>query len=318
MPMHTVLALMGPTAVGKTAHAIALAKALWSRFPIEIVSMDSALVYRGMDIGTGKPNREERAGIEHHLIDLRDPGDAYSAADFARDAALAVADIFARGRWPLLVGGTGLYFRAFRDGLSPLPPAVPELRHAMVEEAARKGWAALHARLAQVDPESARRIRPSDPQRIQRALEVHALTGTALSALQGQRRTAANPWRIRAAALVPADRAWLHDRIALRFEQMLKLGLEQEVRRIAADPSLSRDMPALRAVGYRQMLSYLDGEYCYSQMVAHSLAATRQLARRQLTWLRRETLDAVFDPCDATLETRLLQWACENLSRHQT
>jgi tRNA dimethylallyltransferase len=295
--------------VGKTALGVALARALAPGLRIEIVSMDSALVYRGMDIGSGKPDLAERAGIPHHLLDLREPCEPYSAADFARDARAVVTAILERGARPLLLGGTGLYLRAFRDGLSPLPAADPRLRRSMECEAACTGWPALHRRLACVDPQAAARIRPTDPQRIQRALEVHALTGVPISQLQRRSRGDPSPWPLHVAALIPADRGWLHQRIQQRFEEMLRQGLEREVRELLFERSLSRDLPALRAVGYRQLLAHLHGELSREEAISQAIAATRQLARRQLTWLRRETLELILDPAKDDVTQRLCCWA---------
>ena len=279
--------LMGPTAAGKTDLAVELV----ARLPLAIVSVDSAMVYRGMDIGTGKPDAATRARAPHELIDIREPDQPYSAARFRDDALAAMARIRAAGRVPLLVGGTGLYFRALRDGLSPLPPADPELRARLDREAREHGWAALHRRLQRLDPQAAARIRPSDPQRIQRALEVIEITGCALSALQARGRAAGGPHRVLTLALEPGSRDWLHERIARRFDAMLGAGLVDEVRRLWAPGRLSRDMPSMRAVGYRQVIDHLEGHVDREQMRAHALAATRQLARRQLTWLRREPVD---------------------------
>lgn len=313
MTQHPVLALMGPTAVGKTAVAISLARALATRLRVEIVSMDSALVYRGMDVGTGKPGVASRSGIPHHLIDIRDPHEPYSAADFARDARRLVGEIFERGACPMLVGGTGLYYRAFQHGLSPMPGADPALRRELESEARRVGWPAMHRRLARIDPQAAARIPASDPQRIQRALEVHALTGVTLSALHERATPQPCPWPVAAAALIPRDRGWLHQRIARRFEDMLARGLEREACTLRSQAAADADLPAMRAVGYRQVIQHLDGQLDRPAMVEAALAATRQLARRQLTWLRKERLDAVFDPGDVGLEASIAHWARDRL-----
>jgi len=242
------IALMGPTASGKTALALDWAQRLGG----EIISVDSALVYRGLDIGSAKPDAQERARAPHHLIDLREPHQPYSAADFCRDARQAIDGILARGRMPLLVGGTGLYFRALCDGLSPLPEAEPALRSALADEAQTRGWSALHAELAAIDPEAGRRIRPGDTQRIQRALEVWRLTGRPISQWQREGGLPPRlPVRLLKLALWP-DRALLRQRIARRFEAMLEAGFLDEVRRLKADPRLHTDLPAIRAVGYRQ------------------------------------------------------------------
>lgn len=286
------IALMGPTASGKTAFALDWADRLGG----EIISVDSALVYRGLDIGSAKPNADERARVPHHLIDLRDPHQPYSAADFCRDARLAIDAILARGRMPLLVGGTGLYFRALTEGLSPLPEANPALREAISEEAQERGWRALHADLAEVDPDAGRRIRPSDPQRIQRALEVWRLTGRPIS--QWQREGGDRPRlpvRLLRLALWP-DRALLRQRIGRRFEAMLASGFLDEVRRLRADPRLHTDLPAIRAVGYRQAWEHLDGQTDLAEFRRRAVVATGKLAKRQLTWLRGEIDLQRFDP----------------------
>ncbi len=283
--------LMGPTASGKTALACALAM----RFPLQLVSVDSALVYRGLDIGAARPDAATLARHPHRLIDLRAPGEPYSAAAFRSDALEAMADISRAGSIPLLVGGTGLYFRALQHGLSALPDADPALRAELAGEAAARGWPALHARLAALDPESAARIRPGDGQRIQRALEVMALTGQPLSLQQGAPRVRL-PWRVLKLALVPADRAALHARIAGRLDQMLAQGLVEEARRLSDDPAWDPALPAMRAVGYRQAWPLLAGEIDEATFRARALFATRQLAKRQLTWLRAEPDARVLDP----------------------
>lgn len=283
-----VLALMGPTASGKTALAIELAQ----RYDGEIVSVDSALVYRGLDIGSAKPDLAERAGIAHHLIDIREPEQPYSAGEFAVDARAAVDAVLARGRLPLLVGGTGLYFRALLGGLSSMPASDPAVRAGIEAEAAVRGWAALHAELAAIDPPAAARIRPSDPQRITRALEVWRLSGRPISDWQSDAPLSPRPpWRVLKLVLAPVDRALLHARIALRFERMLAGGFLDEVRSLLARPGLHPELPAMRAVGYRQAWRHLRGETSASEFLAEGIAATRQLAKRQLTWLRGE-LDA--------------------------
>ncbi len=275
--------LMGPTAAGKTEAALALARALGG----EVVSVDSAQVYRGMDVGTAKPSPEVRAEVAHHLIDILEPEESYSAARFRREALEAVAAIAARGRLPVLAGGTMLYFRALEQGLAPLPEADAEVRAAIAAEAAERGWAALHAELARVDPEAAARIHPNDPQRIQRALEVWRLTGRPLSAWLAEARAAPPPFRAVRVALAPADRAELHRRIAMRLDAMLEAGFVEEVARLRARPGLTRAHPSMRAVGYRQVWDHLEGRWDAAEMRARALYATRQLAKRQLTWLRR-------------------------------
>ena len=275
---------MGPTAVGKTDLAVALVEA----GGFEIVSVDSAMVYRGMDIGTGKPDAETLALAPHRLIDVRDPVEAYSAADFARDAREAIADIRGRGLEPLLVGGTGLYFRALREGLSALPPADAQVRAELEREAQRLGWPAMHRRLAQVDAASAARIHPNDPQRIQRALEVHALTGRAMSEQLADASSRDPGLVLRAVVIEPSDRALLHARIGARFATMLARGLVAEVEGLRARWALEPSLPSMRAVGYRQVWEHLEGRAGHEEMVRRAEAATRQLARRQLTWLRAQ------------------------------
>ena len=291
------IALMGPTASGKTACAIALAKAVDG----EIVSVDSALVYRGLDIGAAKPDLVERDGVPHHLIDVCDPWQAHSAADFADQAKAAVAAIVARGRVPILAGGTGLYFDALLRGLSPMPPADPALRQQLAVEITERGLAALHAELADVDPVAAARIHATDPQRIQRALEVYRLTGRPISHWQAQPPVGRLPVRMLKLVLAPDDRAVLHQRIARRFDAMLAGGLLGEVRALRALPQLAShpaplDLPAIRAVGYRQAWQHLDGEFDLAGLRERGIAATRQLAKRQITWLRGELDARWFDP----------------------
>jgi len=278
--------LMGATATGKTALACALA----DRFPVDLISVDSALVYRGLDIGAAKPDAATLARYPHRMIDIRDPASPYSAAEFRRDALIAMDEIGARGRVPLLVGGTGLYFRALEHGLSDLPDAAPEIRARLAEEASRVGWPALHERLAAIDPEAAERIGAGDAQRIQRALEIIELTGKPVSAQIGGVRERL-PWRLLKLALVPEDRTRLHARIASRFDAMLVAGFLDEVRRLAARGDLDASLPALRAVGYRQAWEHLEGGSDAPTFRERSIFATRQLAKRQVTWLRSE-LDA--------------------------
>lgn len=278
--------LMGPTASGKTQLALALAE----RLPVEIVSVDSAQIYRGMDIGTAKPDVEARARVPHHLIDILDPAETYSAARFADDAARIVADIRSRGRVPLLVGGTFLYFRALRQGLSALPEADAELRRQIELEGERGGWGALHARLAALDPQTAQRLHPNDRQRVQRALEIALLSGQRPSDLfAGGAAQASRLGPSLAFALAPPVRAELHRRIELRFAQMMESGLLDEVRRLHARGDLHEAMPAVRAVGYRQLWAHLEGEWTLDEAVARAVAATRRYAKRQLTWLRSES-----------------------------
>ena len=272
---------MGPTASGKTA----LAASLVERFPLEIISVDSALVYRGMDIGTAKPDAATLARAPHHLLDIRDPEETYSAAAFRDDALRLMADITARGKVPFLVGGTMLYFRALLQGLDDLPRADAAVRRELEAEAAARGWPALHAALAQVDPTTAARLAPNDSQRIGRALEIFRLTGTPMSALL-DRVESELPYRVLQLALIPSDRAVLHQRIAARFDAMLAEGLLIELEILRRNPALKPDLPSMRAVGYRQAWAYLDGDIDMKTLREQGIAATRQLAKRQLTWLR--------------------------------
>ena len=274
-------ALLGPTASGKSQMAMALAE----RVPLEIVSMDSAQVYRGLDIGTAKPSAAERSRVPHHLIDMIDPDQSYSTGRWRADAIRCVGEILSRGKVPLIVGGTMLYYRALVGGLDSLPQADAGIRAAINAEAHDKGWAALHAELAKVDPAAARRIPVRDAQRIQRALEVWRLTGKPMSSLQG-RSNAALPFALKAFALVPHDREALAERIAARFDAMLAAGLVDEVRRLRGRYKLSAALPSMRAVGYRQVWQHLEGEIDAAAMRNQAVAATRQLAKRQLTWLR--------------------------------
>ncbi|WP_343728732.1 tRNA (adenosine(37)-N6)-dimethylallyltransferase MiaA [Duganella sp.] len=280
------VAIMGPTASGKTASALAIAE----RIPSEIISVDSALVYRGMDIGTAKPTSEELAAVPHHLIDILDPLDSYSVAQFRKDTLRLVDEIKARGKLPLLVGGTMLYFKGLADGLDDLPGADPEVRAALDEEAARLGWPAMHARLAAVDPETAARLAPADAQRIQRALEIYTLSGKPMSELLAQREQTELPFELLSFALEPSDRAVLHERIARRFDLMLKDSpqgnLITEVEALRRRGDLHLGLPSIRCVGYRQAWEYLDGSIDYPTMRETGIIATRQLAKRQLTWLR--------------------------------
>jgi tRNA dimethylallyltransferase len=290
--------LLGPTASGKSAAALAVART----HPVEIVSVDSALVYRSMDVGTAKPSAAERRAVPHHLIDVIEPTEAYSAAAFAADARRLIGEIRARGRLPLLVGGTMLYAKALAEGLDDLPAAAPAVRAALDAQAAREGWPAMHARLARIDAPTAARLEPGDSQRIQRALEVHALTGQPMSALLGARPADAAALRLATVALEPSDRAALHARIAARFEAMLEAGLLDEVRALRARGDLEPSLPSMRCVGYRQAWRYLDdleaGERSAARrarFVDEALAATRQLAKRQLTWLRSMPARTVVD-----------------------
>ena len=282
-PLPPAIFLMGPTASGKTGLAVDLLQ----RLPIELISVDSALVYKGMDIGTAKPDAATLAVAPHHLIDVIEPTHVYSAAHFRNDALRLMADITARGKIPLLVGGTMLYFKALQGGLSQLPEADIEVRARLDAQALETGWPAMHAKLAEIDPETAARLEPGDSQRIQRALEVHALSGQTMSALHKQSAGDDLPYRLLKIALVPSDRKVLHERIATRFDTMLQQGFLDEVRRLrTAYPELGPETPAMRCVGYRQALKHLDGEYDLAELREKGIAATRQLAKRQLTWLR--------------------------------
>ncbi|MCS3746470.1 tRNA dimethylallyltransferase [Xanthomonas arboricola] len=291
------IALMGPTASGKTALALEAAQ----RWNGEIVSVDSALVYRGLEIGAAKPDAAMRAAVPHHLLDLRDPWQIYSAAEFAADARKAIDDIVARGKLPILAGGTGLYFRAVLEGLSQLPEADPAVRAAIAAEAGQVGWAGLHAQLAQVDPIAAARIHATDPQRIQRALEVYRLSGRPISDWQALAPGPRLPLRVLKIVLAPQDRAVLHARIAQRLDAMLAQDFLAEVTRLRELPQMRAvaaplDLPAVRAVGYRQAWAYLEGAGSLAEFRDKAIQATRQLAKRQLTWLRGELDARWFDP----------------------
>ena len=305
-PSLPCIALAGPTASGKTAGALALAESLAPHQPVEIVSVDSALVYRGMDIGTAKPSPAELAAVPHHLIDIRDPLHAYSAAEFVADATRLIAEIRARGALPLLVGGTMLYFKALLDGIDDMPPADPAVRAELAARAADIGWPGMHAELARVDPETAARLAPADSQRIQRALEVWQIAGRPLSSFHTIKTRAENgaiPAVDTLFSLEPEDRAWLHGRIAQRFDAMLDAGFVDEVRQLRARGDLHPDLPSMRCVGYRQAWETLDAEAATGALDMkglreRGLAATRQLAKRQVTWLRSmPTRQAI--ACDA-------------------
>ncbi len=293
--MRRAAFIMGPTASGKSELALALAE----RIDVEIVSVDSALVYRGMDIGTAKPDAATRARVPHHLIDILDPAQWYSAGEFVRDARAALEGIWARGRLPLLVGGTMLYFHALSEGIAELPQADPALRAQLDREAVERGLAALHAELAAIDPAAAARIHVNDPQRIQRALEVHRLTGRGISELQARRGGWLEDVRVTEIALVPADRARLHARIEARFRAMLAGGFLEEVARLMQRADLTTEHPSMRAVGYRQMWPVLQGRTSLEEGTERAIAATRQLAKRQLTWLRKRARATWLDPTEA-------------------
>lgn len=290
------LALMGPTASGKTAFALWLAE----RLPVSLISVDSALVYRGLDIGSAKPDAATLARFPHALVDIRDPHQPYSAAEFARDAHNAITAALVSGRMPLLVGGTGLYFRALLHGLSPMPQSDPALRAQLAQEAARHGWAQLHAELQRVDPKAAARIHSNDPQRISRALEVYRASGKPISAWQSGGSAVRLPVRLLRLVLAPADRAVLHQRIAQRLDLMLADGFLDEVRHLREDSRLHANLPSIRAVGYRQAWQYLEGELDAAAFRDQAIVATRQLAKRQLTWLRGDLAARWFDPTTQT------------------
>ncbi|EEX35599.1 tRNA delta(2)-isopentenylpyrophosphate transferase [Vibrio metschnikovii] len=280
-PLPLALFLMGPTASGKTDLAICLRQ----KYPVEIISVDSALIYKGMDVGTAKPDAKELALAPHRLIDILDPSEAYSVADFRQDALREMQTIVSEGRIPLLVGGTMLYYKALLDGLSPLPAANPAVRQQIESQAQEQGWAALHAQLQQIDPISAARIHPNDPQRLSRALEVYKISGKTLTELT-QTKGESIPFRVKQFAIAPMDRAELHRRIELRFEKMVKSGFEEEVKALYDRNDLHPDLPSIRCVGYRQMWDYFDGNSTLDEAIYRGICATRQLAKRQLTWLR--------------------------------
>jgi tRNA dimethylallyltransferase len=302
---------MGPTASGKTGVALELAR----HFPVEIVSVDSALVYRRMDIGTAKPDLAIRLEVPHHLIDIIDPTGNYSAAQFCDDALEAMRGIVERNRVPLLTGGTMLYFKALQDGLSDLPAADADIRVVIDAMAAKAGWPAIHRELERIDPATAERLDPNDAQRIQRAMEIFYLTGKPMSELIAAGRSANLPYRMIPIALIPGDRAALHRRIAARFEEMLELGLINEVRALREDYDLKPSLPSMRCVGYRQVWQYLDGEFGLGALRDKAVAATRQLAKRQLTWLRAMPGVKAFDGLDEELKEHIEAWLPEQLGR---
>lgn len=302
---------MGPTASGKTSLAVEMHE----RFPIDLISVDSALVYKGMDIGTAKPDRDTLAKAPHHLIDIIDPTQAYSAAQFRQDAVRLMAESTREGKIPVLVGGTMLYYKSLQDGLSGLPEADPAVRDAIDAEAlAVGGWPAMHKKLAEVDPETALRLKPTDSQRIQRALEVYRITGVTMSELFKRQSGETLPYRLLKIALQPSDRSVLHQRIAERFDAMVHHGFMEEVEALLAQyPSLEPGMPSMRCVGYRQALEYLRGEVSSEEFREKGIAATRQLAKRQLTWLRGMTDTAVFDCLDNHLNESIFIYIKQNV-----
>lgn len=308
--------LMGPTASGKTA----LAMQLLQQFPCDIISVDSALVYRHMNIGTAKPGAQEQAVAPHRLIDIRNPDEPYSAASFREDALREMEKITRQGRIPLLVGGTMLYFRALEQGLSQLPQADAAVRERLLALARELGWRAMHDRLASIDPTAAARIHPNDPQRIQRALEVYEISGKSMSELQQMHAKPTLPYSVIKLVQAPWSRESLRERIAQRFELMLQQGFEQEVRDLVKRYSLTPDLPSMRSVGYRQMLLYLQGDYSYEEMTEKGITATRQLAKRQLTWLRKEHnalwLEQGGDSAAAIIERRLKSTTMKTETNH--
>jgi tRNA dimethylallyltransferase len=317
---NPTLCIVGPTGAGKTHLAMALAEHAKSiGLTIELISMDSALVYRGLDIGSAKPTKAEQAAVIHHLIDMLEPTEVYSAARFAKDAKRLCEEIRGRGNIPVVVGGTMLYWRAWAHGLSSLPPANPEIRARLEEQAKEIGWPAMHTQLSQVDPVTAARLMPNDSQRVQRALEVFEITGKPMSTLlaespseDGREGSAIPPW-INLVSLEPSDRTRLHLNLEKRFDEMLSGGLMEEVEALRKNTALHADLPAIRSVGYRQVWEYLDGQIDLAQMRYKALAATRQLGKRQLTWLRAIAGRKTFDPFNPTELKAALDYCKENL-----
>ena len=311
-----LICLTGPTASGKSAVARAIAK----RWPVEIINVDSATIYRGMDIGTAKPSVEERSEIPHHLLDIRDPAERYSVAAFRRDTLQCVREIRARQHLPLLVGGTMMYFKALRDGLNDLPAADLEIRQELEARATLLGWPAMHAELSSVDPTTAQRLSPNDSQRIARAIEIWRIRGIPMSALIGATQPADEPVATVTVSLEPLERSVLHQRIAARFEQMLEVGLVQEVQKLYARGDLHTDLPSVRCVGYRQIWSMLEGEIDLPQATEQAIAATRQLAKRQITWLRSLPGRYMIDACSSLCVERTLEIVAPLLDSndHQT
>lgn len=307
---HSYICIAGPTASGKTAIALEIAQ----QWPVEIISVDSALVYRGLNIGSAKPTQEERGAVPHHLIDIRNPDEIYSAADFVKDAQSLIDEIRQRQRIPLLVGGTMLYFKALIEGLDDLPAATPEIRLTLEKKAAEKGWPKLHEELQRIDPITATRLKPNDSQRIQRALEVFLVSGRPLSSFFTSKSNRLFPPML---SLEPEDRVWLHERIALRFKQMLEQGFLSEVRGLMCQPHLHMDLPAMRAVGYRQAWIALEkaaelksenDEIVKRELMQTGVAATRQLAKRQITWLRSMPKRHVVYGDDPLCSLKCMQW----------
>jgi tRNA dimethylallyltransferase len=286
-----VICLTGPTAAGKSAATLALAQ----RWPVEIINMDSATIYRGMNIGTAKPSAQEQARVPHHLLNIRDPAETYSAAEFANDANACIADILGRGKLPLLSGGTLMYYKALREGLNELPPADPALREQIDREAQQLGWPALHAQLANYDPQTAARLAPNDSQRLQRAIEVYRSSGKPLSTWLQEQRSTPSPYSFVTISMEPSDRLVLHKRIAWRYQQMIEQGLLAEIEALYQRGDLHPGLPSIRCVGYRQLWDHLEGMISLEQAVEQAIAATRQLAKRQLTWLRSMPERTVID-----------------------
>ena len=291
LPSPPIICLAGPTASGKSAASLALA----ARWPVEIIVMDSATIYRGMDIGTAKPTAEEQARAPHHLLDIRDPSESYSAADFRNEALALIGEIHARGRLPVICGGTMMYYKVLREGISTLPEADAALRAQIDAEAQLRGWPALHAELATYDPDTARRLSPNDSQRLQRAIEVYRSSGTPMSAWLARRAPAGPQYRYLTLSLEPSDRSVLHDRIAQRYRTMLDMGLLEETARLHARGDLHAGLPSVRCVGYRQLWDYLEGKVSLDAATEQAIAATRQLAKRQLTWLRSDPQRQIVD-----------------------
>jgi tRNA dimethylallyltransferase len=306
-----LICIAGPTASGKSAAARAIAQ----RWPVEIINVDSATIYRGMDIGTAKPTAQERTEITHHLLDILDPADSYSVASFRRDALQCVQDIQSRGRLPLLVGGTMMYFKALRDGLNNLPAADPEIRKALEARAAAEGWPAMHDWLKTIDPLTAQRLSPNDSQRVGRALEIWQISGQPMSALLGATQPADEPVATITVSLEPLERSLLHARIAERFDQMLELGLVTEVQALHARGDLHPGLPSIRCVGYRQLWSMLAGELDLKQAREHAISATRQLAKRQITWLRSQPNRHLIDACSPNAIDQVVQTIAEFTDR---
>ncbi len=302
LKLPTIICVLGPTASGKTALALQLVKAL----PFEIISVDSALVYKDMNIGTAKPTAEVLAAAPHRLIDFLDPREPYSAARFCADAQREITDIVTQGHIPLLVGGTMLYFRALLQGMASMPSADQAVRDALGREAEQSGWQVLHGELMRVDPLAASRIHPNDPQRIQRALEVYRISGKPISSWHND-SSYVFPYHVVLLGLIPSDRAVLHERIAMRFAQMLEAGFIEEVQQLYARGDLNLSMPLMRAVGYRQVWEYLEGKATYEQMREKTIIATRQLAKRQMTWLRNMPNIQLFDCLNNNLEFGVLK-----------